>query len=263
MRDRGSPWDGQHDGRSPEQPGERYLCGACMMCLRDSVQHLAGNSASSQWKPGNEGNSIALTIIDHVVPFAVRKAIAVLHRDNWDDLACSLDVLLRDVGQRDQANLAFVSQLSQRFDRGLKRDDGIRDMQLINVDAVQAQSFEASLNRLAKVRGSGIVGPLVRAGTIPTSLSGNHETSRVGEQRLGDQLLTYVWAVGIRRVNEIDIKLHGTAKNRYRPLAILWRTRDAFAGQAHGAEAETMHVNFPAQRNISSQACRKFFLVHN
>ncbi len=112
MLDRGSPWDGQHNRRSPQEPRERYLCGARVMRLRNSVQHLAGNFTSSQREPRNKSNSIAFTIIDHVVPFAVRKAVAVLYGDNRDDLACSLDVLLRDVGQRDQANLSFAPELS-------------------------------------------------------------------------------------------------------------------------------------------------------
>src|SRR6266849_5158660 len=162
-----------------QEPGQRYLCGARVMCLRDSVQHVARNFACPQWEPWNESNSIALTIVHYVVPFAVRKAIAVLHRDDWNNSTCSVDVFLRDVGQRDQANLAFVSQLSQSFHRRLERDDGIRNMQLIDVDAIQAQSFETSLDRLAKVRWSGIVGPLVRAGTVPATLGRNHKASRV------------------------------------------------------------------------------------
>src|SRR5712664_4704746 len=185
-----------------------------MVCLGDSVKYFAGDFACSKWEPGNKGNSILLTIIHHVVPFAVGKAIAVLHGDDRNNSVCSLDVLLRDVGQRNQLNLAFVSQLSQSFHRCLKRDGGVRRMQLINIDALQAQSLKASLNRLAKVRGSCIVGPLIRAGTVPASLGGNYKASRVGEQRFGNQLLAYVWAVGIRGVDEIDLKLHGPAKNR-------------------------------------------------
>ncbi len=111
------------------------------MRLRDSVQHVAGNFACPQWEPGNEGNSIVLTIIDYVVPFAVRKAIAVLHRDNRDDLACSFDMLLRNIGQRHEENFAFIPQLSQRFYRRFKRDNRVRNMRLINVDAIQAQFF--------------------------------------------------------------------------------------------------------------------------
>src|SRR5258708_34723660 len=80
-------------------------------------------------------------------------------------------------------------------------------MKLITVDAVQAQPLETSLNRLAKVRGSCIVGPLIRAGTVPASLGGNYKASRVWKQRFGNQFLAYVWAVGTRSINEIDIKL--------------------------------------------------------
>src|SRR5712664_3639143 len=68
MFDRGSPWDGQHNGGSPQEPGQRYLRGARTVCLRDSVEHLAGNFARSQWEPGNKSNSIALTISHHVIP---------------------------------------------------------------------------------------------------------------------------------------------------------------------------------------------------
>ncbi len=214
MFDRGSPWDGQHNRRSPQQPSQRYLRGARSVCLRDSVQHLAGNFASSQWEPGNKGNSSSVTIVHHVVPFTVGKAIAVLHGNDRDNSARSHDVLERDVGQPDQANLAFVSQLRQSFHRRLKRDNGVRNMQLINVDAIHAHSLEASFNRLAQVRGSCIVGPLIRARTVPASLSCDYNTNRVRKQRFGNQFLAYVWAVGIRGIDKIDIKLHRPAKNR-------------------------------------------------
>ena len=214
MFDRRSPWDGQHDGGSPQEPGQRYLRGACAVCLSNLVQHVASNFACPQGEPRNKGNPIALTIIHHVVPFAVGKAIAVLHGDDRENFARSLDVLLRNVRQRDQANLAFVSELSQRFHRGFKRDDRVRNMQLIYIDAIQVQSSETSLNRLAKMRGSSVVSPLIRAGTVPASLGGNHKASRVRKQRFGNEFLAYVWPVRIRGINEIDIKLHGSAKNR-------------------------------------------------
>ena len=98
-----------------QEPGQRYLRWARTVCLGDLVEHFAGNFTGSQWEPGNKGNSVAFTIVHYVVPFAVRKAIAVLHGDDWNYSSCPLDVLLRDVGQRNQANLALVSQLSQSF----------------------------------------------------------------------------------------------------------------------------------------------------
>ena len=182
------------------------------MCFCDSIEHFAGNFASSQWEPGNKDDFIAFTIVHHVVPFAVGKAITVLHGNDGNNFACALDMFLRDVGQPDQANLAFVSQPSQSFDGRFKRNDRIRSVQLINVDAVQAQSFETSLNRFAKVRGSRIMGPLIRTGPVPASFGRYHKTGRIGKQRFGNQFFVYVWAVGIRGIDEIDIKLHRAAK---------------------------------------------------
>src|ERR1700730_354415 len=190
MFDGGSLWDGPHDGGSPRGTGYAYLRGARIVSSRDSIEHLAGNS---QREPGNKSNFIALAIIHHIVPFAVGKTIAVLHGDDRNNSASSLDVLLRDVGQRHQPNLAFVFQLGQSFNRRLKRDDGIRSMQLIDVDAVQAQPLETSLNRFAQVRGSCIVGPLVGAGTVPAPLGGNYKASRVRKQRFRNEFLAGAW----------------------------------------------------------------------
>src|SRR5437588_13054169 len=129
MFDCGSSWNRQHHGRSPEEPSQRHLCRTRTVCLRDSVQHLAGYFACPQWEPGNEGNLIALTIIHHVVPFAVRKTIAVLHRNDRDNSARSLDVLLRDVEQSNQTNLAFVPEPRKRFYLSFKQDNGVSNVQ--------------------------------------------------------------------------------------------------------------------------------------
>jgi len=108
MFDRGSPWDGQYHRRSPQEPKPALPAWDSLDVLARSGSARRRRLCLPQWEPGNKGNSIALTIIHQVIPFAVRKAIAVLHRDDRDNSARSLDVLLRDVGQRDQANLAFV-----------------------------------------------------------------------------------------------------------------------------------------------------------
>src|SRR5712675_3448155 len=171
MFDGRSSGDRQHLGRSPQQPRYRYLHGCGLMRTRNSLQHVARNSTRPQREPGNKSNSVALAVIHHVVPLTVGEAVAILHRNDGDDFARSLNVLLRDVGQPNQANLAFVSQLRQRFHGGLKRDDRIRSVELIDLDTVQAQSLEAALHRLAKMRRRSIMGPLIRPGTVPASLS--------------------------------------------------------------------------------------------
>src|SRR5713226_856333 len=151
MFNRRRPWDWQHDWRTLQEPGKRDLRGTCTARIRDGAKHFAGNFAGSQRIPGDKSDSIALAIIHHIVPFTVRKAITILYGNDRHDSTRSLDVLSRDIGQRNQANLSFVSQLSQSFHRRLKRDRRIRNVQLIDVDAIQAQSFEATLNRAAKV----------------------------------------------------------------------------------------------------------------
>src|SRR5260370_1481432 len=232
MFGRGCPWDRQHDGRSSQEPRQRYLGWPRTVRLRDSVKHFTGNRACSQWEPGDKGTSIMLTITHYVVPFAVGKAIAILHRDDGDNFARSLDVLLRHVGQCDQANLSFVSQLGQSFYRRIEGHDWVWNVQLVNVDTVQAQSLEAAFNRLAKVRGSCIVGPLIRTGTVPSSLGRYHQTSRVGEHGLGNHFLVSSRPVGIRGVDEIDIEFHGTAHSSYRTLPIFCPAPDAYARKA-------------------------------
>src|SRR5438105_2440229 len=106
------------------------------MRLRGSVKHFPGNPACCKREPGDKSDPVTLTIIHHVVPFTVGEAISVLHRHDRDNLARSLDVLLRDVGQCDQANLSLVSQLRESFHRRLERHRWIWSVKLIDIDAI-------------------------------------------------------------------------------------------------------------------------------
>src|SRR5260370_8652781 len=136
-------------------------------------------------------------------------------------------------------------------------------MQLIYVDTVRTQSLEASLNGLAEVRRSCIVGPLVRAGPVPASLGGNYKASRVRKQRFGNQFLAYIWTVGVRGIDEIDIKLDGPAKNRQTCFAIFRRSPYPSPVKAHYPEADTIHGNFPPHPNIPRRISTNFLTLHN
>ena len=67
--------------------------------------------------------------------------------------------------------------------------------------------FETSLYRLPKMIRTGIMGPLVRPWTIPASFGRDYQALRVRKQRFGNQLLAYVWTIGIRGIDEIDVQL--------------------------------------------------------
>src|SRR6516164_67950 len=94
--------NGQQHGRSFQQPSKCHLVRGGLVRSGDLVEYLPRESARSQWEPQDEGDSIALTIIHHVIPFTIRKTIAILHGNDGDDLACPLDVLLRDISTTQQ-----------------------------------------------------------------------------------------------------------------------------------------------------------------
>src|SRR5580692_8819662 len=106
-------------------------------------------------------------------------------------------------------NLSFFLQLSQSLDRRLERHDGIGRVQLINLDAIQAQPLETAFNRVAKMRGTCVVRPLIRSRTIPSALGGDNKILRIRKERLGDQLFADSRPVRISGIDEVDAKLHG------------------------------------------------------
>lgn len=67
------------------------------MGARDFIEYLTRHSARSQWKPGDESDSVAFAVVHHVVPLSIGKAVAILHRDDRNNLARPLDVLARDI----------------------------------------------------------------------------------------------------------------------------------------------------------------------
>ena len=65
----------------------------------DTVEHAARLRKFSRChrEPRDERNFILLTIVHHVIPFAVRETVTILHRDDWHNLARPLNVFAGDV----------------------------------------------------------------------------------------------------------------------------------------------------------------------
>src|SRR5207253_7709662 len=77
--------------------------------------------------------------------------IVVLHRDNRDDLLGSCQLIDRDIRQSDMANLPFLPHLREFTDRVLKWNLGVRAMELIDVNPIEAQTPQAAFQRLTKM----------------------------------------------------------------------------------------------------------------
>jgi hypothetical protein len=70
-------------------------------------------------------------------------------------------------------------------------------------------------------------------------------------QRLGDELLADVRPVAVGRVDEVDAELDGAPQDGERGVAVGGRAPDPVAGDPHRTEAETVHLEVPAERQCA------------
>ena len=193
----GSTRNRQHGARAFEKPGERDLTRLGVVSLCDLVQGSPGVSQFSkrQRGPGDKADPLAGAPIDHglglgnghVFGLAHRQIIVVLHGDNRDHLLGSSQLVERDIGESHMANLPFLPQLRQFTDRVLKGNLGVRTMELIQVNALQAQTPQAAFQRLPKVFGASVLWPLVGASTQQPPLGRDDQVFWIGVERFGNQ----------------------------------------------------------------------------
>jgi hypothetical protein len=86
-------------------------------------------------------------------------------------------------------------------------------MQLIEINAVQAQPAQAALAGGSQVLRRSVLNPLVGTRPIKTALGGDYEVGRIGMQSLGDDCFTHVRTVGVGGINEIDAQFDGAPQN--------------------------------------------------
>ena len=120
-------------------------------------------------------------------------------------------------------------------------------MQLVHVDAIQAQSLQAALNGPAQVRRAGIMSPLVRSWSIPSALGRDHKIRGVRYQRFSDQFFADIGAIRIRGIYEVDAELDGTAQNGDCGHGILRRSPNSVAANTHGSKTNTADDQLTAQ----------------
>src|SRR5215467_6811043 len=217
------------------------------MRLSNFVQHIARDLARSERKPRNEYNSVLFAIIHHVVPFAIGETVSVLNRGNGNDFARTLDVLSSNVRQSGKADLPLVSQLGQSFNRSVKRYSRIRSVQLKNVDAVQPQSFEATLYHLPQMIRTSVMRPLIRPWTIPATFGRDHQALGVRRQRFSNQLFADMRTIGVRGIDKVDAQLYGTSKDGQRSSAVPGWSPDPLTCNTHSSEAKAMDGNLSAE----------------
>jgi hypothetical protein len=212
--------------------------------LRDRARRL-GEVARGEREPRDEADALLLAVRQDVLGLAVREVVEVLHRGDRDDLLARLDLLDGDLRQADVPDLA-ASTASLRTpncsSRGTCRVDPV---QLPERDDVELQAPQAHLQALAQVLRAAERRPLAGARAGEAGLRGDHGPV-VGGQRLGDEVLRDVRAVGVGRVDEVDAELGQPPQDGQRGLVAGRRPPDAVAGDAHRAVAEAGDLEVPA-----------------
>ena len=233
--------DGKGRFGASEEPGEGDLQGSGIEVVSDTVEDFVGLPILAERSPGNEGDRVLLAEVEKEVPFAVGKAVAVLHGDDGDDFEGALEVFEGDVGERHVLNLALFAEAGEAFHRRVERDSGIGNVKLVDGDAVEAEALETAFDGLFEMLRAGVVSPLGGARALPSALGGDYKTCEVGVEGLSDEFFGDVRAVGVGGVDEVDSQFNGAAEGSDGGGVIVGWSPDAFTGDSHGAVAETVH----------------------
>jgi hypothetical protein len=241
VSDRRRSGDGQHHRRAREEPGKRDLRRRGAEPRGDPPELArAQERARSERKPGDERDAGLLAGGEDAVRRAVLQVVLVLHRHDGRDAARLLELAQVDVGHAEMTDLAGALQIGQRADRVGVRHLGIGRMQLVQIDALDAQALEAAVERAAQVLGAPIAVPAAGARAHQASLGANDDARGVGEERLGDDALGNLRAVAVGGVQEVDAELDGPDEQSLRSGAVGRIAPDFAAGHAHRPESHAV-----------------------
>ena len=144
-------------------------------------------------RPRNEGDAVLLAVVEEVIPLAVSKAIAVLHRDDRDDFAGALEVFEGHVGERDVADLALLRAVLRGFPSRRRRRRPDRGCGAGRRRCGRAKTLQTALHGFFKMFGAGVVDPLAGADALPSALGGDDEAFRVWVRGLRRSALPRRW----------------------------------------------------------------------
>ena len=242
-------------GERCQQPGQRDLPRRGVVVAGDLVDEAAGlgELARGEREPGKEAQPVALADLEHVLRGAVGEVEAVLDGDDLDDRARLLELLERHVRDADVVDEAVALQLGERADGLLVGDVRVGRVQLVEVDALDAQVAQRALARLAQVIGPAVARPLARAAARQAALRGDDQAVGVRIQRVVDELLAEVRPVAVGRVDEVHAERDHAAQHVEHRVAVLRRAPHAGADDAHRAEAEAMDLEVVADLQAAAR----------
>src|SRR5215203_2953833 len=156
----------QHGRRVLQQPGEGDLEDRGAVAFGDTIEDWVLEGSGREREPGNKGQTFAFTVCDLVLPLPIRHIVEVLHRDDWQHFASSLDLGYGDFRESNMPNEPFTLKLSHRLQLLLFGHLRIDPMELPQFDPLQAKSLQALLEIAAQKFRPAVLDPLVRPGAL-------------------------------------------------------------------------------------------------
>jgi len=230
-----------------QQPGERDLPRRRLVPLCDRGEHRLGfgEPAGAEREPRDEADAVALAVREHVLAVAVDDIVAVLHGGDGEHLGRRLDVGDRHLAQAGEADDLVIDELADGGELLVARHLRVDAVELPQVDAFDAEIGAALLRLGDQVVGSAARHPVAGAGPRQAGLGGDDEAIVRGKH-LADEPLRHLGAVRVGRIDESDAELRHAFERAQRLRAVGGLAPDAGAGDAHGAEAEAVHLQLAA-----------------
>jgi len=108
---------------------------------------------------GDESDLVRLAHAEHVPPAAVAEVESVLHGADVGHGSGDGELLERDIGDADVADLALVLKILERADRLREWDRWVGGVQLVEIDAVELEPAQRCLAGGPEMHGAAVGDP--------------------------------------------------------------------------------------------------------
>ena len=152
--------------------GVAPVAGGDLVHDRDVVESL-------DRRPREEGDLLLFAQVDDRLRATIGEVVAVLDRHDRRELLGTAELLLRDVGQPDVADLALILQLDEGADGIFEWHRRVGAMKLVERDLFQLQPPQAAFAGADEVLGPAVLRPLPGAWSLEPALGRDDHVVRI------------------------------------------------------------------------------------
>src|SRR4051794_14275871 len=99
-----------------QEPGQGNLVQGRPMALGHPVQCSAFfERARREWEPWDKRHAISLGVLYLILPLSVADVVAILHRNNWNELSGSIHFLGRNLGKADVTDESLALEFLEGY----------------------------------------------------------------------------------------------------------------------------------------------------